>query len=453
MKRRAANRLVVLEFNELTPSLMDRFIADGDLPTFKRFRNESRVFLTEAEERAPYLEPWIQWVTVHSGLNYQDHGIFNLNEGHKLTAPRTWDVLSERGYRVWVCGSMNAHYEPGLNGCALPDPWCTKMQPHPEPLSLYFNFVQQHVLEHSNTKVPITKRQYLEFLSFMAQHGLSAYTIRAILAQLLEERRADTRWKRAVLLDLLQYDVFRHYYRKMQPDFATFFLNSTAHFQHAYWDSMEPEEEQLQYREAIRFGYKQMDALLARIMAMVGPDTTLILCTALSQQAWVDHDTADGGSFYRPQDFERFKQAVGITKPCSSTPVMSEQFFLEFQSDADAEESARTLRAVRMGPEAAFEVRVDGPRVFAGCRIHTEIAPDARLCVGDRHIPFFDLFYKLKTTKSGQHNPEGLFWIREPDRRHTVAANKVPLGSVAPTILQYFGVPTPAQMKFEPVSL
>jgi len=50
--------VVLLEFNELTPALMDRFIADGKLPNFARLRASSEIFISDAEEQEPYLEPW-----------------------------------------------------------------------------------------------------------------------------------------------------------------------------------------------------------------------------------------------------------------------------------------------------------------------------------------------------------------------------------------------------------
>src|SRR5215203_5403754 len=77
-------RVLLLEFNELSPTLIKQFIADGRLPNFARMRNESQTFITDAEEAAPNLEPWIQWVTVHSGLTYDEHGVFRLGEGSKL---------------------------------------------------------------------------------------------------------------------------------------------------------------------------------------------------------------------------------------------------------------------------------------------------------------------------------------------------------------------------------
>src|SRR5271165_5315759 len=117
--------VILLEFNELSPLLMERFIAAGKLPTFESLRDQSATFTTLADERPPALEPWIQWVSVHTGVPYAEHGIFNLSEGHKLRHRSLWDLVSEKGLPVWVCGSMNVKYEKPLHGYILPDPWST----------------------------------------------------------------------------------------------------------------------------------------------------------------------------------------------------------------------------------------------------------------------------------------------------------------------------------------
>ena len=83
----------------------------------------------------------------------------------------------------------------------------------------------------------------------------------------MEKFRGKGFWRRATLLDRLQWDVFRARYRRTQPHLATMFLNSTAHFQHMYWRNMAPEQfkirpdksEQAEYDSAILYGYRQMD--------------------------------------------------------------------------------------------------------------------------------------------------------------------------------------------------
>src|SRR5689334_17775348 len=101
---KVTNRLILLEFNELTPSLLTRFMGEGHLPNFKRFFDESAVYTTDAEESGERLNPWVQWVTVHSGLSLEEHGVFRLDEGNKLPQPSVWDIISDTGRKVLVCG-------------------------------------------------------------------------------------------------------------------------------------------------------------------------------------------------------------------------------------------------------------------------------------------------------------------------------------------------------------
>src|SRR5205807_1442365 len=192
------------------------------------------------------------------------------------------DVLSEHGRSVWICGSMNIRYDQPINGLILPDPWETKVAPSDPSLKPYIKFVQQNVLEYTNESVPLSTTDYARFVSFMATHGLSVGTVYAVVKQLLAERRGHDRWKRAVLLDKLQFDVFAHFYRKLNPHFSSFFINSTAHFQHLYWRNMEPDlflkrptaAEQAEYETAIRFGSERAAARAMERLALLRVEGT-----------------------------------------------------------------------------------------------------------------------------------------------------------------------------------
>src|SRR5262249_15823031 len=124
---------------------------------------------------------------------------------------------------------------------SLPDPWCPVEACSPPEIAIYANVVASWVKEYSNASVPVSWRDYAAFLGFMVGHGLSPSTVAAIAAQLFQEKSssAELSWRRVALLDRLQFDLFAHYYRRLAPDFATFFSNSTAHLQHAYWRHMD----------------------------------------------------------------------------------------------------------------------------------------------------------------------------------------------------------------------
>src|SRR6266436_3182624 len=98
---------ILLEFNELCPSLLSRFLNEGVLPNFQRFYDTSAVYTTDAEEQFPNLEPWIQWPTVHSGMTFREHGIFHLGDGRTLRQKCVAELLSEAGIPVGIFGSMN----------------------------------------------------------------------------------------------------------------------------------------------------------------------------------------------------------------------------------------------------------------------------------------------------------------------------------------------------------
>jgi hypothetical protein len=454
-------KLILLEFNELTPSLLERFMSEGRLPNFKRFYEESMVYTTDAEESGDTLNPWVQWVTVHTGLSYEEHGVLRLNEGDKVGKPAVWDLVSANGGKVWVCGSMNVGYERGINGYVLPDPWSISVPAYPASLDAYYRFVQVQVQEHTNDKVPLSKSDYGRFMKFMLSHGLSANTVTTIVSQLAKEKIGEGKWKRAVILDKLQFDVFRSVYKQIKPTFSTFFLNSTAHMQHAYWRHMDPEpfqlkpteEEQTEYGDAVMFGYEEMDKLVGKFLDLAGDDATLIFSTALSQQPCLIYEESGGKRFYRPREFDKVTAFAGIQDPHKCSPVMSEQFHVFMESEDAATAAEPKLRGLKVNGRNVVGVDREGPTsIFAGITLYDEIADDAILVNAEgKQVKFYDLFYRADTIKSGMHHPDGALWIRTPRRDHRINQERVTLRAVAPTMLQILGIEPPDYMKAAPL--
>jgi hypothetical protein len=428
--------VLMLEFNELSPTLMARFIADGKLPAFARLRERSATFVTEAGEIGELLNPWVQWVTVHTGVDADTHGIRQLGEAHLLEVPTIADVVSEAGQAVWLCGSMNVQPIGSVNGSVLPDPWSIDATPQPPELEPFFRFVSANVQEHTAEATPLSKREAAAFVRFLARHGLSVRTATSTVAQLAGERTGRAgRWQRAELLDRFQWDVFRHYYRRIRPAFATFFSNSTAHFQHLRWNELEDDME----RSAVLHGYQQMDRLVAAALALAGDDVTVMLCTALSQVANQDADSSREG-FYRPNDLDALVDELGLEGVRLASPVMAEEFHVFFADESAAIAGAAKLEALRSGDEQAFAVRRTANDVFVGCRFFTPRPLDA---------PLDHLLYWAEAPREGTHHPDGILWIGTgPSAERDV---RVPLTAVAPTVLALLGLDPPPSMQAEPL--
>jgi hypothetical protein len=445
-------RIILIEFNELCPRLLDRWMSEGRLPNFKRFHDASHVFVSESDEpKAPNLEPWIQWYSIHTGLSYQQHRVFRLTDGVSAEFDDLWQLLLREGRPVWNCSSMNARGFRQAGSAFLPDPWCITEKPYPDELGAFYRVVADRVQEYTNRDKPVRVADVARFAAFMATHGLSWRTAWAIARQLgselLHPRRS---WKRAVLLDKLLFDVFASYFRKLRPHFATFFLNSTAHYQHAYWRNMEPEvfanrdpeDENEEYRDAILFGYQQMDALLGDFFQLEREGATLILTTALSQQPFLKWEHVGGQRFFRPRDVAQLLGALGITYE-KVAPVMTHQYIVTFASAEQRTRAEATLKNVWCHGEPVFYVGGSAGELetYLGNQIRTPVPADARLEVRGEvttTLPYYDLFYEIGETKSGFHHPDGALWFKTGD--HAVHREKVSILDIAPTVLGQLGV-------------
>ncbi|MDB5642332.1 MAG: hypothetical protein JWN07_1649 [Hyphomicrobiales bacterium] len=457
-----ASRVIVLEFNELTPALMDRFIAAGHLPNFARLRSESIVAITDAEEDPPALEPWIQWVTVHTGLSFAEHGVYDLGDGEEFRAPRIWDIVADQGERVLVCGSMNAAIQTTRSDLInlVPDPWAVNLRPQPAELyDDFYHFVRTYVQEYTSERPPLTKSDYAKTAAFLLRHGLSLKTVMDAVTQLASETTGMPKWRRAVILDRLLWDVFRSEWKRLQPAFSTIFLNSTAHFQHYYWREMDPSAFELKSAseskasDAILFGYKRMDRIVGECIDMAGPDTTIVLCTALGQQPLTHYDQTGGKQVYKVRDATVLLRYAGFQGNFQFAPVMAEQFHLFFDSEEEAATAEDKLRKLTLNGEAVMDMRRDGKQIFAGCGIIREPGETAVIVTphSNKPVPFHTLFYPVDTIKSGGHHPDGIFWIRRPDHAHVSVQRKISLREIAPTLLTIAGITTKQTFAFPPM--
>lgn len=441
------NRIVFIEFNELCPELLGRWMGDGTLPNFKRFHAASQVFTGVADVADPkFLEPWIQWYSMHTGLSYDQHQVFHLTDGPGAGHTDIWHALLAAGLSVGNCAGMNAPGFAAPGSFYLPDPWCRTETPYPAELAAYQTVVVNKVQENTKATTALGRAEYIEFAKFLVGNGLRSGTVLAIAEQLFSEVRSrGSAWKRAALLDKLQFDIFLKLWKRSRPDFASFFLNSTAHFQHAYYHLLEPGKFDLPaaelddpvHRDAIRFGYREMDRLLGDFMALERHGVTLVLATALSQQP----DAGAGKRYYRPRDVDGLMRRLEL-RPERLLPVMAHQFSAQFATQAEADTARDRLRHITLDGYRVFQCDTGTPlTVFFGCTVGSAVPETAQLLFGEganAGTPFHEIFYQIRHMKTGVHHPDSVLWFKTGI--HAVHAERTSILNVFPTLLDYYGV-------------
>lgn len=445
-------KVIMVEFNELSPHLLQKWMAAGDLPNFKKLHDSSVVYTTVSDEIEPSnMEPWIQWYSIHTGLPFSEHKVFHLTDGPRAHHLDIWQHLNQFGKKVWNCSSMNARRFSYEDSAFLPDPWCTSESAHPSELNKFHKFVSRQVREYSNSNES-ARGDSIEFVKFMVNHGLSYSGLKAVLLQLMGEfsNGGETKWQRVAIMDRFLFDIFAFYYKKLSPDFSTFFANSTAHLQHSYWRHMDPEqftlkpssEEMSKYANAVLFGYKKMDVLLGDIVNLAGRDARVVFATALSQQPYLKYEHIGGHHFYRVKDIDEFLDHLQI-KRVSVQPVMTHQFLIRFSSPAEEEEASLKLRSLKLEGEQIFGFSDSEPlSIYFGCQlqrkldlqqmVNSDIEQLSDFCFGDQ-------FYQIEALKSGRHHPDGCLWIQSENPK--LVAGKVSILDIFPTISALFDVP------------
>jgi hypothetical protein len=434
--------MLILEFNELCPRLLARFMDEGRLPNFSRLHASADVYTTTTNDA--HLEPWVQWVNFHHGIPEARHGVADLDAGHAVAEPAFWDVLAAQGRSALVFGAMNIAPARSPLVTQIPDAWTTHV-PVPAEFRPYYDFVRAQVLGHTDEAAP--KAGLGAFLRFMASHGLSFATVLHLARQLLDERfaRRDVRWRRASALDSLQWDVFEHLWRSRRPDLAVFFSNSTAFLQHRYWRHMEPDAYRVRpdaealrtYGGAIRYGYEQMDRMVGKALAMADERTAVAFVTAISQQPNLRYEDIGGKFVYRPRDFRALLDLAGIPQHATVEPVMTHQAWLTCRDEAEAADAAAALLRLQMHGEPIMSARQAGNRVFFDCKFISPVPEESAIEVHGGRVPFARYFGAVGEIVNGRHHPDGAFWLHAPmQAQQRVHPGKLPLEEAFQIVLR-----------------
>jgi hypothetical protein len=446
-----AKKLIVLEFNELCPQLLHAWMESGELPNFRRFLEGSNAFTATADEPGPEnLEPWIQWYSMHTGVPFRVHGVRNLTDGPTASYPDVWRMLLSHGYRVADFGSMNVRQFEAPGSLFVPDPWCADQSPYPEQWSAYHDVVGALVRERSAKRLDgLSPRRLGRFARFLASNGIRPRTVGRAVAQVMSDTvlRRDTRWRRASLLDRIQCDLFRKYWMRHRPDFSSFFVNSTAHYQHAYWYYAFPDQYQVRpsdgdiakYGTAILHGYRQMDALLGDFFELERQGAALMLCTALSQQSLGDQRQIH----YRLRSPGDLLSRLSL-EPVEVLTVMAQQLNLRFRSAAEAERAKAVLLRLRVAGRPVFLIDPSEPlSVFFGCAMKGDEDEGAEVLgfPDGGTLRFGDLFYRMSTEKATVHHPDSFMWFKTG--RHVSHEERVSILDWFPTVLEMFSVDQP----------
>ena len=92
-------KLILVELNEINFDIVKKNISQVLLKLAKIFHILLIITLKEttiAEKEYSKLEPWIQWVSVHTGMDANEHKIFRLGEFHNFNYEQIFEKVQKK---------------------------------------------------------------------------------------------------------------------------------------------------------------------------------------------------------------------------------------------------------------------------------------------------------------------------------------------------------------------
>jgi hypothetical protein len=398
--------LILVELNEVNFEFVEHYTRRGELPAFAQLIGAHGYARTRSEDAYEQIEPWIQWVTVHTGKPYAEHKVFRLGDGPRAGVAQIWEQLEKKGLRVGAFSPMNAGNALAQAAFFVPDPWTRTEVDAPPLMRAAYGAVCQAVGDNADGR--ITPLSALQLAA-----GLLRYARVRDWPRYLGDAAAGLRqhWPRAAFLDRFLADCFFSLWKRTRPDFASVFFNGAAHIQHHYlfnsaayqgpfrnppWylgDGIDPVLEI----------YRLYDRVLADCLALE-PRPRLMLATGLHQ------DPVDEPVFYwRLRDHAGFLSSIGCAFS-GVEPLMSRDFLV---TCASREQAAATAARLASGRSAdglpLFEVDNRGETLFVTLSYPREIKPGFAASFDGAAIADLAPAVVFVAIKNGHHNGIGYF--------------------------------------------
>lgn len=135
--------VLIIELNEFNVELLMSATQSYHLPALAKVLAMPRTnYRTQDRYDSGFLEPWVQWVSIHASIPSSLHQIKHLGDVPDLGFEQGWETLSRHQITTGVWGVMNgARRNAEHVAFFLPDPWTFSENAHPQNSITYLSYL------------------------------------------------------------------------------------------------------------------------------------------------------------------------------------------------------------------------------------------------------------------------------------------------------------------------
>lgn len=412
-------KLIFIELNEINFDIVKLYIDKGlILPNFKKILSMKSI-ITRAENNYEEIEPWIQWHSVHTGLEFSEHRIFRLGDGVNCKKKGIHRKLEEIGFTVGAISPMNLKNDLLSAKFFIPDPWTKTKSDSTWWSKQITEILQQTVNDNASSKITFKSGivLILALIKFAHMKNYFKYLTLAINSFL------GNSWAKALFLDLFISDLYLELLKKNKPNYSSIFLNAGAHIQHHYYYNSTVINKQKNPSWYINNNIdpfcemlKVYDLILGNLLRLNLP---IIIATGMSQ---VVNDKKE--FYYRLKNHKRFLDILKI-KYLNIATRMSRDFEIYFDNKDLRDKAFEILKELKVSKNNINFFEIIEKRennLFLTLTYPYEITDDLRIIYNDINIKLKDhtIFVAIK---NGKHQSKGFAFFSDEIKKHIPTDN------------------------------
>ena len=237
-------KLVIFEINECDFSYFLYGAKKFKFPEIKKFLDNKKITKTFTKDKIEglNLDPWVQWVSVHTGRNSSKHKIFRTGQSLKKNIPQVWENINAKNSSIGLWGLFNSKNRNKKNiNFYYPDPWNYSELAFPKDLNSYLILPRYYATNYPNISI-------IKLLFYGANFFRKIFFSKTIFFLLKNFFSFYRIFKNAKLksfnlyffLDLISLSIIKEKMLNKKLSFLII-INSFAYYQHNYWDDNQNE--------------------------------------------------------------------------------------------------------------------------------------------------------------------------------------------------------------------
>ncbi|MFO1257585.1 MAG: hypothetical protein U1E78_04120 [Gammaproteobacteria bacterium] len=398
-----SNPIFILELNEFNDEFLRLAIKMHALPHLEKVLNYNRsLYKTSDRYNSGYLEPWVQWASIHAGVSSKEHQAKNRDEMPEHFQ-MIWNKLAEEGFSSAVWGVINAPISQSDQiHCFTQDVWSKSESAYPKQLNRYLNlgrYVGQHLNRLSSWRASLRAhvlKFYLKRAKLNAQvawdifkAGLQSFGPKPFVFMAYHEHASVLK-----LLDMM---------KDKKPKVTFLCLNLLSYLEHHYWSQSD------EFTPEMLFGLKHLDRLLGMIIDH-NPEITFVMHNGLSQ---LNMNSEKGQYYYQPKHLYQFLIDMRI-RFLSIDESIKPFWKMLFTCTDHCEETYQTLNQARLYGKPLFKIERSSSdkQLFVRLNVMDDISNSTFFEFGGEQYSF-DKYFEKGELITGRRVPMGTVYSNQ----------------------------------------